>query len=144
MRGRGPPRCWTERRNALRCSDELTSCPQGLGDSGCAADDEGSGDDAFVDALRRGDESAFASLVDRYYDTMLRVARMHVATRGAEDVVQGTFLGVIRGLDHFEARSSLRTWMFRILINQAKREVPGVGGERRRAAGGGRLVDVGT
>jgi RNA polymerase sigma-70 factor, ECF subfamily len=79
------------------------------------------GDDALVDALRAGDEAAFASLLDRYYDTMLRVARTHVATReAAEDVVQETFLGVINGIDRFEARSSLRTWMFRILTNIAK------------------------
>jgi RNA polymerase sigma-70 factor (ECF subfamily) len=79
------------------------------------------GDDALVAALRGGDERAFAALIDRYYDTMLRVARMHVATQeAAEDVVQETFLGVIRGIDRFEARSSLRTWIFRILVNQAK------------------------
>jgi len=79
-------------------------------------------DDALlVAALRAGDEAAFASLLDRYYDTMLRVARMHVATReAAEDVVQETMLGVIQGIDRFEARSSLRTWMFRILVNRAK------------------------
>jgi RNA polymerase sigma-70 factor (ECF subfamily) len=53
---------------------------------------------------------------------MLRVARLHVATReAAEDVVQETFLAVIQGIDRFEARSSLRTWMFRILTNVAKR-----------------------
>jgi RNA polymerase sigma-70 factor, ECF subfamily len=76
---------------------------------------------ALVVALRAGDELAFASLVDRYYTTMLRVARMYVATKeAAEDVVQDTFLGVIRGIDRFEARSSLRTWMFRILVNRAK------------------------
>jgi RNA polymerase sigma-70 factor (ECF subfamily) len=86
------------------------------------------GDDALVDALRAGDEGAFASVLARYYDTMLRVARMHVATReAAEDVVQETFLGVIQGIDRFEARSSLRTWMFRILVNQAKSR-----GERER------------
>ena len=80
------------------------------------------GDDAFVDALRAGDEAAFASLLDRYYDTMVRVARMYVATReAAEDVVQETFLGIIKGIDRFEARSSVRTWMFGILTNLAKR-----------------------
>jgi len=80
------------------------------------------GDDAaLVAALRAGDEAAFVSLLDRYYDTMVRVARMHVSTReAAEDVVQETFLGVIQGIDHFEGRSSLRTWMFRILVNRAK------------------------
>jgi RNA polymerase sigma-70 factor (ECF subfamily) len=75
----------------------------------------------LVAALRAGSESAFATLVDRYYATMLRVARMHVATKeAAEDVVQETFLGVIRGIDRFEERSSLRTWMFRILVNRAR------------------------
>jgi RNA polymerase sigma-70 factor, ECF subfamily len=82
----------------------------------------GGHDEALVKALRAGNEDAFGSLLDRYYDTMLRVARMHVATReAAEDVVQETFLGVIVGIDRFEARSSLRTWMFRILTNLARR-----------------------
>jgi RNA polymerase sigma-70 factor (ECF subfamily) len=81
----------------------------------------GEDDREVVAALRAGDEKAFAALVDRYYDTMLRVARFHVATReAAEDVVQETFLGVIQGIDRFEGRSSLRTWMFRILVNRAK------------------------
>ncbi len=81
-----------------------------------------------VAALRAGDEAAFASLIDRHYQSMLRVARLHVATReAAEDVVQETFLGLISGIDRFEARSSLRTWMFRILVNRAKSR-----GERER------------
>lgn len=72
-------------------------------------------------ALRAGDEAAFAILIDRYYGTMLRVARTYVSTReAAEDVVQETFLGVIQGIARFEERSSLRTWMFRILANRAK------------------------
>jgi RNA polymerase sigma-70 factor (ECF subfamily) len=76
---------------------------------------------ALVADLRAGGEDAFAALIDRYYDTMIRVARLHVATpEAAEDVVQETFLGVIRGLDRFEGRSSLKTWIFRILVNQAK------------------------
>ena len=76
---------------------------------------------ALVAALRAGDERAFTWLLDRYYHTMLRVAEMHVATKeAAEDVVQDTFLGVIEGIDRFEERSSLRTWMFRILVNRAK------------------------
>jgi RNA polymerase sigma-70 factor (ECF subfamily) len=80
-----------------------------------------SDDDALVLALRAGDEQAFEMLIDRYYGTMLRVARMHVSTtEAAEDVVQETFLGVIQGIDRFEGRSSLRTWMFRILVNRAK------------------------
>jgi RNA polymerase sigma-70 factor (ECF subfamily) len=76
---------------------------------------------ALVAALRAGDEMAFGGLVDRYYGLMLRVAREYVATKeAAEDVVQEMFLGVITGIDRFEQRSSLRTWMFRILVNRAK------------------------
>ena len=60
-------------------------------------------------------------LVDNYYGLMLHIARSFVATKeAAEDVVQETFLGVINGIDRFEERSSLRTWMFRILVNRAK------------------------
>jgi RNA polymerase sigma-70 factor (ECF subfamily) len=76
---------------------------------------------ALVADLRAGKEDAFAALLDRYYDAMIRVARLHVATKeAAEDVVQETFLGVIRGIDRFEGRSSLKTWIFRILVNRAK------------------------
>jgi RNA polymerase sigma-70 factor (ECF subfamily) len=72
-------------------------------------------------ALRGGDEQAFAGLIDRYHASMLRVARSYVATReAAEDVVQETWLGVIKGLDGFEGRSSLKTWIFRILVNRAR------------------------
>lgn len=74
-----------------------------------------------IAALKAGDEQVFADLVRRYQPMMLRVARMYVKTQSAaEEVVQETWLGVIRGLDRFEGRSSLKTWIFRILINQAK------------------------
>jgi RNA polymerase sigma-70 factor, ECF subfamily len=81
-----------------------------------------SGDDsAIVDALRRGDESAFVALIGRYHRTMLRVARGYVASeQAAEDVVQETWLGVVRGIERFEERSSLKTWIFRILVNRAR------------------------
>jgi RNA polymerase sigma-70 factor (ECF subfamily) len=83
--------------------------------------ERGAEEAALVAALRAGDETAFGELVDRYYGVMLRVARQYVATKeAAEDVVQETFLGVIQGIDRFEQRSSLRTWMFRILVNRAK------------------------
>jgi RNA polymerase sigma-70 factor, ECF subfamily len=76
---------------------------------------------ALVEALRRGDETAFMMLVDRYQPSMLRIARMYVSTRAvAEEVVQEAWLGVLKGLDTFEGRSSLRTWIFRILTNIAK------------------------
>ena len=72
-------------------------------------------------ALRAGDEAAFATLVDRYGPLLLRVARMHVRTEAAaEDVVQETWLGVLRGLERFEGRSSLKTWLVRIAQNRAR------------------------
>src|SRR5262245_23108100 len=89
-------------------------------DSGAAqvaAPDDGS----VVDALRRGDEDAFARLVDRYHPSLRRVARLYIANSAvADEVVQDTWLGVIQGISAFERRSSLKTWMFRILINRAK------------------------
>ncbi len=75
----------------------------------------------LVDRLRGGDERAFADLVDRYSPSMLAVARTHVASREiAEDVVQDTWLALLKGIDRFEGRSSLSTWLFRILVNIAK------------------------
>jgi RNA polymerase sigma-70 factor, ECF subfamily len=71
--------------------------------------------------LRAGDEQAFEALVARLYGTMLAVARTYVKDRAvAEEVVQETWLGVINGLDRFEGRSSLKTWILSILVNQAK------------------------
>lgn len=75
----------------------------------------------MIARLRAGDEAAFTALVDRYWGSMLHVARGFVATReAAEDVVQETFLAVVTGLDRFEGRATLSTWMFRILVNRAK------------------------
>jgi RNA polymerase sigma-70 factor (ECF subfamily) len=79
-------------------------------------------DRRLVEALRRGDETAFAGLVDMYHSSLLRLARSYVSDRAvAEEVVQETWLGVIRGIERFEGRSSLKTWMFRILTNTAKK-----------------------
>jgi RNA polymerase sigma-70 factor (ECF subfamily) len=76
---------------------------------------------ALVERLRAGDETAFMELVDQLQPAMLRVARMYVSTTAvAEEVVQDAWLGVLRGLHGFEGRSSLRTWIFRILTNIAK------------------------
>lgn len=74
-----------------------------------------------VAALLAGDREAFARLVDEHHDTMLRVARASVSsTAVAEEVVQETWMAILDGLPKFEGRSSLRTWMFRILINRAR------------------------
>ena len=76
---------------------------------------------ALIARLRAGDEDAFAVLVSNYYGSLLRVAMSFVSERAAaEEVVQETWLGVIRGPSNFEGRSSLKTWIFRILANQAR------------------------
>jgi RNA polymerase sigma-70 factor (ECF subfamily) len=76
---------------------------------------------ALVELLRAGDETAFMMLIDELGPSMHRVARMFVSSDAvADEVVQEAWLGVLRGLDGFEGRSSLRTWIFRILVNTAK------------------------
>lgn len=76
---------------------------------------------ALLERLRAGDEAAFDALVARHYATMLAVAQTYVKGRAvAEEVVQEAWLGVINGLDRFEGRSSLKTWILSILVNQAK------------------------
>jgi RNA polymerase sigma-70 factor (ECF subfamily) len=75
----------------------------------------------LLDALRAGDEDAFRALVREYQPSLVRVARIYVPTEAAaEEVAQETWLGVLNGLPRFEGRSSLRTWIFRILTNIAK------------------------
>jgi RNA polymerase sigma-70 factor (ECF subfamily) len=104
-------------------------------------------------ALRAGDESAFREVVTSYHPAMMRLASFYVSTGAvAEDVVQETWLAVVKGLDSFEGRSSFKTWVFTILANRARtrgvrehRSVPfssleadehtlGVPGERFRPA----------
>jgi RNA polymerase sigma-70 factor, ECF subfamily len=78
-------------------------------------------DDVVVAGLRGGDEATFALVVDAWSAGMLRAARAYVSGDDtAQDVVQDAWLAIIRGIDRFEARSSLRTWVYRILINIAK------------------------
>jgi RNA polymerase sigma-70 factor, ECF subfamily len=79
-------------------------------------------DDAeLVQALRDGDEPAFAALVDELNPALTRLALAHVPSRAvAEEVVQDTWVGVINGIDRFEGRSALRTWIFQILLNNAR------------------------
>jgi RNA polymerase sigma-70 factor (ECF subfamily) len=83
--------------------------------------DPAAAESALLERLRAGDEGAFEALVASLYGTMLTVARTYVKDRAvAEEVVQETWLGVIKGLGRFEGRSSLKTWILSILVNQAK------------------------
>ena len=78
-------------------------------------------DAELVDALRGGDEEAFAELVTELTPALTRLATMHVPSRAvAEEVVQETWIAVIEGIDRFEGRSALRTWIFQILLNKAR------------------------
>jgi RNA polymerase sigma-70 factor (ECF subfamily) len=113
-----------------------------------AADDE-----SLVERARGGDEDAYAVLVRRYTPMLMRLARMYVPTDAlAEDVVQETWVAVLRGLERFEGRSSFKTWLFRILVNRAKtrgvrehRSIPfasvGGGGDDGFEDGDGPTVD---
>jgi RNA polymerase sigma-70 factor (ECF subfamily) len=104
-----------------------------------------SGDAQLVAALRRGDEAAFGDLVGRWGPALLRLARAHVPSHAvAEEVVQETWLAVLDGIDGFEERSSLRTWVVGILLNQARshgrrerRSLPFAALRRRAEEGGG-------
>jgi RNA polymerase sigma-70 factor, ECF subfamily len=92
-------------------------------------------DTELLHRLRAGDEQAFVILVRRYHDAMLRLASSFVPSRAvAEEVVQDTWMGVVRGIGGFEERSSFRTWLFRILVNRARTT-----GERER-----RSIAIGT
>ncbi len=78
-------------------------------------------DGVLVDALRRGDEAAFGWLLGRYDASLRRLARSYVATPAAvEEVVQDTWMAVITGIDRFERRSAVKTWLHRILANRAR------------------------
>ena len=86
-----------------------------------AVEGASSSDRDLVERLRAGNEDAFMMLVDSLMPSMLRVARMYVSTQAvAEEVVQECWIGVLQGIERFEGRSSLRTWIFRILTNVAK------------------------
>ena len=90
-------------------------------------------DAELVARLRSGDEEAFRFLVERYQAALLRLAQTMVPTRAvAEEVVQDTWLGLVRGINRFEGRSSLRTWLFHVLVNRAR----STGARERRPATG--------
>jgi len=93
-------------------------------------------DDALLAGLRAGDEAAFVVLVQRYQPSLLRLAQATVGSRAvAQEVTQDTWLAVMRGVDRFEGRSSLKTWLFRILLNRARSAI----GREQRA---GRPEDI--
>jgi RNA polymerase sigma-70 factor (ECF subfamily) len=82
---------------------------------------DGKNEADLVRALRQGDEHAFMSLVERYHPSLLRIARMYVPSKEvAEEVVQETWIAVLNGIDRFQRRSSLKTWVYSILVNIAK------------------------
>jgi RNA polymerase sigma-70 factor (ECF subfamily) len=75
----------------------------------------------LIAALRQGDEAAFMWLVDKYHLSLVRLATLFVKDQAvAEEVAQEAWIGVLRGIDRFEGRSSLKTWLYRILTNTAK------------------------
>ena len=79
-------------------------------------------DAVLVSALRARDETAFEHLLNGWSRSMLRLARSFVSTdASAEEVVQDTWLAVLQGIDGFQGRSTLRTWVYRILVNTAKK-----------------------
>jgi RNA polymerase sigma-70 factor (ECF subfamily) len=89
-----------------------------MADSATSASDA---DLELLDALRKGDEAAFMTLVDRYQSSMKRIALLFVSDPAlADEVIQDAWIGVLRGLSTFQGRSSLKTWIFSILTNRAK------------------------
>lgn len=99
-------------RTVTRASDNVNVTGQG----GPFSDDR-----VLVAALRRGDEDAFGWLVDRYHGSLRRLARTYLATPAVvDDVVQETWLAVIKGIDRFEGRAAVSTWLYRILANIAR------------------------
>lgn len=110
----------TQNRKRLRRPSERvgTVLHAALPPPGGAPDEE---ERLLLRALRQRDEQAFSTLLDRWYSPMLRLARTYVRTPAdAEEVVQDTWLAVLRGLERFEGRSTLKTWVFRILVNRAR------------------------
>jgi RNA polymerase sigma-70 factor (ECF subfamily) len=78
-------------------------------------------DAELLERLRAGEEQAFVELVARYHSAMLHLARAYVSSAAiAEEVVQDTWIAVLRGLDGFAGRSTFKTWLLRILANRAR------------------------
>jgi RNA polymerase sigma-70 factor (ECF subfamily) len=92
----------------------------------------------LVDALRRGEEAAFRRVVMQHHTALVRTARAFVRSSAiAEEVAQDTWLAVLGGLSTFEGRSSFKTWLFRILVNQARTR----GQRESRSSASGSFLD---
>ena len=79
------------------------------------------GEAELIDRMRAGDDAAFATVVRAHHASLCRLARTFVGSSAvAEEVVQDTWLAVVRGVDRFEGRSSLKTWLFHIVVNRAR------------------------
>jgi RNA polymerase sigma-70 factor (ECF subfamily) len=119
-------RSW--RKEAMTSDERITSggiseshASAGRGRSSAHNTSDAADETALLDRLRCGDEPTFLALVDRYSTLMLRLALTYVRNRQvAEEVVQEAWVGVLLGLNRFEGRSTLKTWIYRILINTAK------------------------
>ena len=84
-------------------------------------ENSGHEDPQLIQALREGREEAFTALIARYHSTLIRLAKAFVPSQAiAEEVVQETWMGVLKGIGRFEGRSSFKTWICRILTNRAK------------------------
>ena len=95
----------------------------------------------LLEALRNGDEGSFIALVERYRSPLVRLAMVYVGDPAvAEEVVQETWIGVLRGIERFEGRAAFKTWLFRILTNQAKRR----GAREGRSVPFSSLADLGA
>jgi RNA polymerase sigma-70 factor (ECF subfamily) len=93
----------------------------------------------LVDRLRSGDEAAFAEIVERFHRRLIGLARHYVSSQqAAEDVAQETWLALVRGVDRFEGRSSLKAWLFQVCVNRAR--TAGVRDKRTLAVGTGEPV----
>jgi RNA polymerase sigma-70 factor, ECF subfamily len=107
-------------RLSVSSYEEKAACSK-ESDAGALAVDGSPAEADLLQRLRAGDRAAFAEIVQAWSAMLLRVALLYVSTRAsAEEVVQDTWLAVIQRLGRFEGRSSLRTWVFRILENQAR------------------------
>jgi RNA polymerase sigma-70 factor, ECF subfamily len=101
-------------------SSHQPSSPRSEADRGAPGASDTTDERLLVERLRAGDQEAFSELVERFHPAMVRLAMTRVRSRAvAEEVAQDAWLGLLRGIDTFEGRSSLRTWLFRIVINRA-------------------------